>query len=166
MFIPIKDDVPTIRKPVVTIALIAINSVVFLFSILLGDRGFLEFTYKFAYIPVELVHAVEVTPELAFSTYLTPFTSMFMHGGWLHLIGNMLFLWIYGNNVEDYFGGIKFVFFYLLSGLDAIANLAFVNTVGMGARRLRAETAAISAIACWQALIGDWRAGGPAATAK
>ncbi|MCH7947737.1 MAG: rhomboid family intramembrane serine protease [candidate division Zixibacteria bacterium] len=121
MFIPIKDDVPTIRKPVVTIALIAINSVVFLFSIFLGDKGFLEFTYKFAYIPVELVHAVEVTPELAFSTYLTPFTSMFMHGGWLHLIGNMLFLWIYGNNVEDYFGGLKFVFFYLLSGLAAIA---------------------------------------------
>ena len=121
MFIPIKDDVPTIRKPVVTIALIAINSAVFLFSIFLGDRGFLEFTYKFAYIPVELVHAVEVTPELAFSTYLTPFTSMFMHGGWLHLIGNMLFLWIYGNNVEDYFGGLKFVFFYLLSGLAAIA---------------------------------------------
>ncbi len=121
MFIPIKDDVPTIRKPVVTIALIAINSVVFLISILLGDRGFLEFTYKFAYIPVELVHAVELTPELAFSTYLTPFTSMFMHGGWLHLIGNMLFLWIYGNNVEDYFGGLKFVLFYLLSGLAAIA---------------------------------------------
>ena len=121
MFIPIKDDVPTIRKPVVTIALIAINSAVFLFSILLGAKGFLEFTYKFAYIPVELVHAVEVTPELAFSTYLTPFTSMFMHGGWLHLIGNMLFLWIYGNNVEDYFGGLKFVFFYLLSGLAAIA---------------------------------------------
>ena len=121
MFIPIKDDVPTIRKPVVTIALIAINSAVFLFSIFLGDRGFLEFTYKFAYIPVELVHAVELTPELAFSTYLTPFTSMFMHGGWLHLIGNMLFLWIYGNNVEDYFGGLKFVFFYLLSGLAAIA---------------------------------------------
>lgn len=121
MFIPIKDDVPTIRKPVVTIALIAINSAVFLFSIFLGDRGFLEFTYKFAYIPVELVHAVELTPELAFSTYLTPFTSMFMHGGWMHLIGNMLFLWIYGNNVEDYFGGLKFVFFYLLSGLAAIA---------------------------------------------
>ncbi len=121
MFIPIKDDVPTIRKPVVTIALIAINSAVFLFSILLGSKGFLEFTYKFAYIPVELLHAVEVTPELAFSTYLTPFTSMFMHGGWLHLIGNMLFLWIYGNNVEDYFGGLKFVFFYLLSGLAAIA---------------------------------------------
>ena len=121
MFIPIKDDVPTVRKPVVTIALIVINSVVFLFSILLGSKGFLEFTYKFAYIPVELVHAVEVTPELAFSTYLTPFTSMFMHGGWLHLIGNMLFLWIYGNNVEDYFGGLKFVLFYLLSGLAAIA---------------------------------------------
>ena len=121
MFIPIKDDVPTIRKPVVTIALIAINSAVFLFSIFLGDRGFLEFTYKFAYIPVELVHAVEVTPELAFSTYLTPFTSLFMHGGWLHLIGTMLFLWIYGNNVEDYFGRLKFVFFYLLSGLAAIA---------------------------------------------
>ena len=121
MFIAIKDDVPTVKKPVVTIALIVINSVVFLFSILLGSKGFLEFTYKFAYIPVELVHSVELTPELAFSTYLTPFTSMFMHGGWLHLIGNMLFLWIYGNNVEDYFGGIKFVFFYLLSGLAAIA---------------------------------------------
>ena len=75
MFIPLKDDVPTIRKPVVTIALIVINSVVFLISFLLGDRGFLEFTYKFAYIPVELVHSVEVTPDLAVSSYLTIFTS-------------------------------------------------------------------------------------------
>ncbi|HEX2896666.1 MAG TPA: rhomboid family intramembrane serine protease, partial [candidate division Zixibacteria bacterium] len=76
---------------------------------------------RFGFIPVELVESVEVTPYLPASPYLTAFTSMFMHGGWLHLIGNMLFMWIYGNNVEDYLGHIKFLLFYLASGLAAVA---------------------------------------------
>lgn len=120
MFIPIKDNVPTIRKPYFTIGLIVANALVFLFSIMQGARGFQMITVQYGYIPYELISSVELTPHLAASAWLTPFTSMFMHGGWMHLIGNMLFLWIYGNNVEDYFGRIKFLLFYLLSGLAAI----------------------------------------------
>jgi len=121
LFIPIKDDTPTIRKPYLTIALIVVNSLIFLYAIVLGSRGFHLFTIRFGYIPFEFVSGIELTPQLSASTYLTPFTSMFMHGGWLHLIGNMLFLWIYGNNIEDYFGPVKFLLFYILSGLAAIA---------------------------------------------
>jgi len=121
LFIPIRDDAPTVRKPYLTVSLIVVNSLIFFYSISLGSRGFQLFTIQFGYIPVEFVSGLELTPQLAASAYLTPFTSMFMHGGWLHLIGNMLFLWIYGNNVEDYFGPVKFLLFYVVSGLAAIA---------------------------------------------
>lgn len=121
MFIPIRDDAPTIRTPYVTVALMALNSLIFLYSMMLGPEGFQIITIQFGFIPVELVRGVELYQEIAVSPYLTAFTSMFMHGGWMHLIGNMLFLWIYGNNVEDYFGPVKFLLFYLVSGLAAIA---------------------------------------------
>ncbi|MFH1373205.1 MAG: rhomboid family intramembrane serine protease [bacterium] len=121
MFIPIRDDTPTVRKPYLTVGLIVVNCLIFLYTISLGARGFRLFTIQFGFIPVELVSGLELTPELAASAYLTPFTSMFMHGGWMHLIGNMLFLWIYGNNIEDFFGPVKFLLFYLISGLAAIA---------------------------------------------
>ena len=121
MFIPIRDDAPTIRKPYVTVGLIVTNTIIFLLSVTQGMQGFQAITVQFGFIPYELTNSVELTPQLAASSYLTIFTSMFMHGGWLHLIGNMLFLWIYGNNIEDYFGPIKFIFFYLFSGLAAIA---------------------------------------------
>ncbi len=121
MFIPIKDDAPTVRTPVVTVTLLAANVVVFLFTWFQGPEWFEVFTWQYGFIPVELVHGLEVTPAIPASPYVTAFTSMFMHGGWLHLIGNMLFMWIFGNNVEDYLGHIKFLLFYLGSGLAAIA---------------------------------------------
>lgn len=120
MFIPLRDDVPTRRRPYLTIALIAANTLIFLFSISQGSRVFQLITVQFGYIPYELVTGLELTPQIPASVYLTPFTSMFMHGGWAHLIGNMLFLWIYGNNVEDHFGPLLFVLFYLASGLAAV----------------------------------------------
>jgi len=121
LFIPIKDDAPTIRKPYLTVSLIVANSLVFLYSVMQGYEGFQMLTFQFGFIPYELIHSRELVPELAVSPYLTAISSMFMHGGWMHLIGNMLFLWIFGNNVEDYFGPIKFIIFYLVSGLAAIA---------------------------------------------
>ncbi len=120
MLFPIKDDNPTIRKPIVTVSLIVINTFIFLYSIMLGTKGFNNFTIQFGFIPYEFVKAVELTPEIPASAYFTAFSSMFMHGGWMHLIGNMLFLWIFGNNVEDYFGAVRFLIFYLVSGLAAI----------------------------------------------
>lgn len=121
MFIPIRDDAPTVRTPYVTIGLIVVNTLIFLYMISGGMESLQYYTYKFGFIPYELTNSVELTPKLATSPYFTIFSSMFMHGGWLHLIGNMLFLWIFGNNVEDYFGPVKFLIFYLLSGVSAVA---------------------------------------------
>jgi membrane associated rhomboid family serine protease len=121
LFFPIRDDVPTEHKPVLTVGLIAVNAAVFLFSQTLGARGFQFFTIQYGYIPYELIASVELTPELSASTWFTPFSSMFMHGGWMHILGNMLFLWIYGNNVEDFMGRVRFLLFYLAAGLFAIA---------------------------------------------
>jgi membrane associated rhomboid family serine protease len=126
--IPIKDDNPITIKPYVTIALIVINCAVFLYSFALGRQGFTEFTFKYGLIPAELIQGRDLSPAqygyLATSPYLNVFTSMFMHGGFLHLGGNMLYLWIFGNNIEDVLGHVKFVLFYLLSGIAAA--MAFV----------------------------------------
>jgi membrane associated rhomboid family serine protease len=131
---PIKDNIPTDRTPIVTIALIVINAIVYLFveqGPLLGSASaqFNEFVVKYGAIPLELTHpdvhcTVQVcttAPVHQPSTWITPFTSMFMHGSLLHLAGNMLFLWVFGNNVEDAMGRVRFVVFYLLGGVAALA---------------------------------------------
>jgi membrane associated rhomboid family serine protease len=123
---PIRDDQPTYRKPRVTVALIVINSLVFLYTQVLGWSEARELILLFGYVPDFVLGAG--TKYIAPSwIYATPFTSMFLHGGWMHLIGNMLFLWIFGNNIEDHFGPIKFIIFYLISGLAAIALYTLFN---------------------------------------
>lgn len=126
MFIPLKDDQPTARKPYLTVVLITINTLVFLYSWFLGPAGFESFTYTFGFTPDFFLNLDRqfTVPQWI---YLTPLTSMFMHGGWMHLIGNMLFLWIYGNNIEDYFGPTKFLLFYIISGLAAVALFTIFN---------------------------------------
>ncbi|MDQ6914781.1 MAG: rhomboid family intramembrane serine protease [Actinomycetota bacterium] len=138
---PIKDNIPTERFPLVTVLLIAINVVVFLgFQ---HPKGFSSVDDKtvvhYGAIPYELTHPdkhCDLVPGGAVAcegqkgvvgkapkqppTWVTMFTSMFMHGGFLHIIGNMLFLWIFGNNVEDAMGRPRFVLFYLLGGLAAL----------------------------------------------
>jgi len=123
--IPIRDDNPTTHKPYVTIALVAANVLVFLYQAAQGPYAE-AFVMKFGLIPYELTHRVELTPQGGFPAVGTIFTSMFLHGGWLHLGGNMLYLWIFGNNVEDRLGPIRFLIFYLLSGVSAV--LLFVLT--------------------------------------
>jgi membrane associated rhomboid family serine protease len=139
---PIKDNIPTERFPVVTVVLIALNVLAYFFfqhgTISFGDPSdpqYLQNLFDYAYIPIELTEGVQCVPDQAFnavqcfkdapgdqpSTYVTVFTAMFMHGGLLHLGGNMLFLWIFGNNVEDSMGPVRFVVFYLLAGLAATA---------------------------------------------
>jgi len=119
MFFPLKDENPTVNKPIVTVSLIVINVAVFLYSLMQGDRGFHIFLYKFGLIPYEVIHLAELTPEIGVPVLLNPFSSMFLHGGFMHLIGNMLFLWIFGNNVEDELGSTKFALFYIFAGLAA-----------------------------------------------
>ncbi|HWQ22207.1 MAG TPA: rhomboid family intramembrane serine protease [Clostridia bacterium] len=113
---PIGDDNSARRTfPLVTYALIALNVLLFLVELSGGDA----FIMKWAFVPSRFL----ANPG---ADFLTLFTSMFMHAGWVHLGGNMLYLWIFGDNVEDRFGHVKFVIFYLLCGLAAtFAQLAF-----------------------------------------
>ncbi len=114
--LPIGDDNSARRTvPVVTYALIALNIVFFLVELGGGD----PFVEKWAFVPARFL----ANP---FADFLTLFTSLFMHAGWVHLGGNMLYLWIFGDNVEDRFGHIKFTIFYLICGLAAtFAQLVF-----------------------------------------
>jgi rhomboid family protein len=130
---PLKDNIPTLRFPIVTVTFIAVNVAVYF----LWQRGGLSLgspnnehyfcnLVNNAVIPHEITNPGDqvgavVCGDPTTPTWLTPFTSMFMHGGLLHLAGNMLFLWIFGNNVEDSMGPLKFIVFYLLGGLAAIA---------------------------------------------
>ena len=114
--LPIGDDNSLVRiVPIVTYALIVLN-VLFFFVELSGGEAFIT---QWAFVPSRFL----ANPA---ADFITLFTSMFMHGGWLHLGSNMLYLWIFGNNVEDRFGHVPFLIFYLLCGLGATAlQLAF-----------------------------------------
>lgn len=110
--IPIRDDNPTRSIPWVTIALIAANVGVFIYETTLDARALETFWHTWSVVPARLL-----AEPLAAPGVVTVFTSMFMHAGWVHLIGNMLYLWIFGNNIEDRLGPARFVLFYLVSGI-------------------------------------------------
>jgi membrane associated rhomboid family serine protease len=126
LLIPIKDDQPTVRTPHFTIGLIFINTAIFLFTKLQGLEGFQEVLFSFGFRPLLFLDG-GMTYFVPSWLYLTPLSSMFLHGGWMHLIGNMLFLWIYGNNIEDYFGPTRFVLFYIFSGFVAVGLHTLFN---------------------------------------
>jgi membrane associated rhomboid family serine protease len=121
--IPLHDDIPTRRFPVVTVALIALNVAVFAFQLSLPRYGLTVegFYARAGLVPYEVVNRIDVPPDNLVPIWGTLFTSMFIHGGWLHIIFNMLYLWIFGNNVEDCMGKARFVAFYLLCGIAAAA---------------------------------------------
>jgi len=119
MMIPLKDDNPTYTAPVFVVVIIVINVGVFVYALLLGDVGYNVFTARFGTIPFEIVHATDAISPTPIPLYLTLFTAFFMHGGWMHLGGNMLYLWIFGNNIEDILGHVRFVGFYLFCGIVA-----------------------------------------------
>jgi membrane associated rhomboid family serine protease len=123
--IPLRDDNPTTLRPIVTIGLIAVCSAVFLWQLSLGPAGFERTMYSLGLIPAVLFGRVQLPPDLALvPAGLTVFSSMFLHGGWMHLIGNMLYLWIFGNNIEDAMGHARFLVFYLLCGIAAALSQA------------------------------------------
>jgi membrane associated rhomboid family serine protease len=140
--LPLKDNIPTRRFPIVTVAIIAINCIVYFLLQKGGISGPSETsTVNFAAIPYEITHpgvhcqlvgqntiqcGKHGIAEQA-ATWLTVFFAMFMHGGLLHIGGNMLFLWIFGNNVEDSMGRPRFVIFYLLGGLVATSAQVLVD---------------------------------------
>ena len=118
--IPIHDDNPTRRIPWITIAFIALNIAVFAYELTLEPATLESFWTRWAFVPARFL-----ADPLAPSQIVTLFTAMFMHAGWIHVGGNLLYLWIFGNNVEDRFGPVGFIAFYLGSGiLAALAQLA------------------------------------------
>ncbi len=124
---PIKDNVPTRHFPIVTIGLILANVAVW---VLYQLPNLEQSVNELAYHPCEVdlgAFAHRTCPVVGEDWEVTAVTSMFMHGSWLHLIGNMLFLWIFGNNVEDAMGRVRFLLFYLLGGFAATALQTFVT---------------------------------------
>jgi rhomboid family protein len=111
---PVSDVIPSRRKPVATIAFIALNTLVFLYELQLDRRQLYELAHSFGLVPADFAwpHAV---------------TSSFLHDGWIHFAGNMLYLWIFGDNVEDAMGHVPFVAFYLASAMLAAAAHAALN---------------------------------------
>ncbi|MET0659767.1 MAG: rhomboid family intramembrane serine protease [Steroidobacteraceae bacterium] len=117
---PLRDDNPPARPPIVTRSIVVLCVLVFLWQFSLGAGGE-RVIYALGVIPAVLLGNAELPPEIALvSPTASVVTSMFMHGGWMHLIGNMLYLWIFGDNVEDSMGHGRFIVFYLLSGVAAV----------------------------------------------
>ncbi len=118
--IPLRDDNPTTIRPIVTVGLIALNVLVFLYQISLGPRTGGLFVYQYGAIPAVIFGSQALPSELvAIPASFSIFTSIFLHGGFMHLIGNMLYLWIFGNNIEDSMNHGRFIVFYLITGVIA-----------------------------------------------
>ena len=124
---PIHDDNPTRITPYVTYALLSACVLIFFWQVSLGDAA-QQAVYSFGVIPSVLFASRSLPVELEIlPAWMTIFSSMFLHGGWMHLIGNMLYLWVFGNNVEDAMGHKRFILFYLSCGLLAALTQAVLN---------------------------------------
>ena len=119
--IPLRDNIPSYRTPVVTVGLIAANILVYVNQLMLPPQAAVQFISLYGLIPREISDGNLLAPHPV-PLYATVFTSMFVHGGLFHLGGNMLYLWIFGDNVEDRIGRLRFLVFYLLAGLAAAAT--------------------------------------------
>ncbi len=138
--LPLNDpDIHRRTTPYVTMGLLAVNALVFLYQLTLNDLDQLIFTYRFGTVPAELTGKLElglegigrgIVVDLAspIPTWATMFTSMFMHGGFLHLAGNMAFLWVFGDNIEDRFGHVRYLLFYLAAGVGAVWAQVMIDT--------------------------------------
>jgi membrane associated rhomboid family serine protease len=122
---PLRDHNPRTRFPAVTVLLIAANVVAFLFELTLDARSQRLLVLSAGAIPYEIVNWVDIAPRDLLPLPGSIFTSMFLHGGWMHLLGNMWFLWIFGDNVEERLGVIRFVIFYLVVGIVGALAQAF-----------------------------------------
>ncbi len=119
--IPIRDINPTRRFPLVTVILIVLNVIVFVFELMLPSESMLDsFAYTWGLVPYELM-------QLDPWAIITVFTSMFLHGGFMHLASNMLYLWIFGDNIEFALGSFRFIIFYLLCGIGAALGQVLIN---------------------------------------
>jgi len=152
--IPYKDDNPTEKFPFFTICLIVVNVAIFLFLKLQPELAYQQAVFEFGMVPYEVWKGINLPfssylsllrrfdhslalPAVApvyyhpISPYISIFTSMFLHGGWAHMLGNMLYLWIFGNNVEDYLGHFRFLLLYIFWGTVAALTHLFANPLSM-----------------------------------
>jgi membrane associated rhomboid family serine protease len=126
--IPVRDDQPRFSTPYVTYFLIGLNSVIFLFESALTPDSFKILLFQLGMVPANITAYLGGSHRLGLMAVLLPtLTSMFLHGSWMHLIGNMWFLWIFGDNIEDHLGHFKYLFFYLASGLGAAFAQLILN---------------------------------------
>ena len=151
--LPLKDNVPTRTFPLVTVALIAANVAVFLWE----EQRFAPRVSRYSFYPCDVVDScVGVGKHLPW--YEGVFSGMFMHAGWTHLLGNMLFLWIFGNNVEDAMGKLRFVVFYLGGGIAAMlaqtaVTLHYAGAVGESVPNLGASGAIAAVLGAYFVLL-------------
>src|SRR6266852_6675832 len=120
--LPLRDDQPRYSTPYITYFLIGLNLLIFLFEAALEPASLKNLVYQFGVVPAHFTAFLAGSPKYPLVAVVLPFfTSMFLHGSWMHVIGNMWFLFIFGDNVEDYLGHFKYLLFYLLSGMFADA---------------------------------------------
>jgi membrane associated rhomboid family serine protease len=129
--IPLRDENVSESPPVVTRGLIVLNILAFVYELTLGP-GLRDFMLEWGMVPMRLARALELGSEPLAAPGATLISSLFIHGGWLHLVGNMWYLWIFGDNVEDRLGKVRFLLFYLLAGVVA----SLVHFVSSPASRL------------------------------
>ena len=130
--IPLKDDNPTQNKPIVRNYIIAACVIIFFMQLINPSYKTGELFYSYGLIPSVLTGLDQLPQDLyVIPASMTILTSMFMHGGFMHLIGNMLYMWIFADNIEDEIGKVKFIIFYLLSGIAAALTQVFLNTESM-----------------------------------
>ena len=123
--IPLRDENRASSTPVVTYLLILLCAAVFLYTLSLGSEARIErFFFAYGATPSKVTGQAGSEPLAAYPTLIT---SMFLHGGWAHLIGNMLYLWIFGDNVEDAMGRVGFLLFYLMTGIAAVLTHTFLH---------------------------------------
>jgi membrane associated rhomboid family serine protease len=159
--LPLKDNVPTRSFPLVTVGLIAVNSIVWLWE---WKTGVNKEVFHYGYYPCTLDHEclARYVPSDRLPWYEGAFTSMFLHGSWLHIGGNMLFLWIFGNNVEDAMGKVRFFLWYLAAGVAATAlqtwvTLQFSGSVGASVPNVGASGAIAGVLGAYFVLLPQAR---------
>ena len=141
------EDRPPAQPPItpfVTYAIIALNALVFLYELTLSPSALSQFVRAWGATPYEISHAVDITPVVSVPVYASLLTSLFIHGGFLHIIGNMVFLWVFGDNVERHFGHLRFLLFYLLAGV--VAALAQTAVISMSRDPMIGASGAVAGV--------------------
>ena len=129
--IPIRDRNPSGTFPIVTVSIIVLNVLVFFYELSLGPR-LDSLVFQFGVVPIKIIYSSEIPGSTIINTYFPFLSYMFLHGGFIHLIGNMWYLWIFGDNIEDRLGRIRFIIFYLICGIgSAIVHVYFNSQSGV-----------------------------------